>query len=433
MRQIYNLLFNIGLLFAAPYYFLRMVRRGNWAGGFGERFGRYNAPLKQALTNRDVVWLHAVSVGEVNLCVQLIRALEPLIPNYKLVVSTTTSTGMAELQRSLPSHISKIYYPIDRRKYVQRAMAVIHPEAVVLIEAEIWPNFLWALQRRNIPHFLVNARISPRSFRRYKWASSLFQPLFAGFDGVGAQSQADADRLIALGCRSESVEVIGSLKFGSAKVEERRVLDVDGLLKQLGVSKSHLIWVCGSTHAGEEIILARTYQKLKSQFPNLFLVIVPRHQERGREVGQVLDDASVRFVYRKEMTRSMQFNPGDLECLLVNTTGELRAFYERADVVFVGKSLTASGGQNPIEPAAFGKPVVFGPNMENFPQVVPQFLTSGGAVQVEDEMGLMKAMIELLNDPERRQRMGVRAREVVHANRGGIERTAELIATGLTN
>lgn len=431
MRLIYNLLFNIGLIFAAPYYFFRMVRRGNWTGGFSERFGRYSPSLKQALTNRDVVWLHAVSVGEVNLCLQLIRVLEPMLPNHKLVVSTTTSTGMAELKRTLPSHISRIFFPVDRRKYIQRAMAVIHPEAVVLVEAEIWPNFLWSLQRRNVPHFLVNARISPRSFKRYQRARSLFGPLFRGFHGVGAQSQTDADRLVALGCRAEKVQVMGSLKFESARVEERRVLDVENLLRQLGVGPGDLVWVGGSTHAGEERILAETYLQLKPEFPNLFLVLVPRHQERGREVGNDLEQLKLKFVFRKEITRTTEFAAGTLDCLLVNTTGELRHFYERADIVFVGKSLTAEGGQNPIEPAALAKPVVFGPHMQNFPQVVPQFLQNGGALQVQDQAALLSAMRDLLRSPETRQQVGEQARAVVMANRGGMERTAEMIAQGV--
>jgi 3-deoxy-D-manno-octulosonic-acid transferase len=148
MRFLYNILFNIGFALSAPWYFLKMYRRGSWQAGFGERFGLYDAKLKQSLTNRQVVWFHAVSVGEVNLCTQLIKVMEPLLPLYKIVVSTTTSTGMSLLRERLPAHITKIYYPIDRRKHIQRAIGLINPEVVVLVEAEIWPNFLWSLQRR---------------------------------------------------------------------------------------------------------------------------------------------------------------------------------------------------------------------------------------------------------------------------------------------
>src|SRR6476646_10354754 len=168
MRWIYNILFTIFFVLAAPYYFLKMWRRGHWRAGFRQRFGHYGTKIKQAVTNRHILWIHAVSVGEVNICTQLIRALEPRVPNLKIVVSTTTSTGIGELHKKLPSHVEKIYYPIDRKKCVQRALKTLHPEAVVLVEAEIWPNFLWKLRDRHIPCILVNARLSERSYRGYR-------------------------------------------------------------------------------------------------------------------------------------------------------------------------------------------------------------------------------------------------------------------------
>src|SRR3954468_19231565 len=171
---------------------MRMRRRGNWRAGFAERFGKFNVIFKQSITNRQVMWLHAVSVGEVNVCTQLIRALEPRMPNLKIVVSTTTTTGMAELKKKLPTLISKIYYPLDLRKYVSRALSAIYPEAVVLVEAEIWPNFIWRASEMNIPIFLVNARLSDKSYRNYKRFGFIFRPLFASFAGVDAQNETDA-------------------------------------------------------------------------------------------------------------------------------------------------------------------------------------------------------------------------------------------------
>jgi len=431
MRFFYNVLFNLGFLLSAPYYFYRLRRRGNWQAGFAQRFGVYEGKLKQALTNRRIIWLHAVSVGEVNLALQLVRALESRLPNHKLVVSTTTSTGMAELSRRLPAHVSRIYYPIDRRKHIQRAMGTVHPDAMVFVEAELWPNMLWGLQRRGIPHFLVNARVSDRSFRRYRLAGFLFRDLFAGFTGVGVQDEADAVRLRQLGVRPEALRVVGSLKFDSAPVTGPARLDVPAMLRQLGVPDDAPVLVGGSTHAGEEVILAETARRLRARHPRLFLVLIPRHQERGGEVGRELAAAGVKFLFRSEVTASTRRDPGELECLLVNTTGELRFFYERADLVFVGKSLTAEGGQNPIEPAALGKAVVFGPNMQNFPQIVPQFLAQGGAVQVADAAALEQCLDELLASAARREELGRRAREVVRANQGGLEKTVEMIVSAL--
>ncbi len=427
MRRLYNALFFLFFLLSAPYYFTRLLRRGRWQEGFRQRFGRYNAKLKQALTNRHVIWLHAVSVGEVNVCTQLIRALEPRAPNLKLVVSTTTSTGMAELRRKLPSHIEKIYYPIDRHAWVRRAVSVIHPEAVIFVEAEIWPNFIWRLRDMRIPAFLVNARLSDRSYRGYRRFGFLFRQLFASFEGVGAQNEADAIRLRELGCRPEAVQVVGSLKFDAAKLEERRELDVPALLAQIGVPPGAPVLLGGSTHPGEEGILADVFRSLRRRHPDLFLVLVPRHFERSRDAGSELEQRRIPFVYRSELTASSRFESGEIQCLLVNTTGELRFFYEHATVVFVGKSLAAHGGQNPIEPAAFGKAMVFGPHMENFEAIVKAFLAAAGAQQVQDAAELEGAIDVLLKDPERRQQLGARALQVVQDNRGAIDRTVDMI------
>ena len=427
MRLLYNILFTIGFVLSAPFYFLKMRRRGGWRAGFSQRFGHYDAKLKQALTNRRTLWFHAVSVGEVNLCTHLIHAIEARLPHHKIVVSTTTSTGMSELKRRLPVHISKIYYPIDRRKHVQRALGLLNPEAMIFIEAELWPNMIWGLQRRGIPYFLVNARISDRSFRGYRRAGFLFRPLFERFAGVGVQNESDAGRLRALGCRPEAVKVVGSLKFDSASTQQRTAIDVDALLRQTGVPEEALVLVGGSTHSGEESILAGIAGRLRKRFPNLFLIVVPRHQERGAEVGRELKAAGVRAIFRTELSGGRRCNPGEVDCLIVNTTGELRAFYERADVVFVGKSLTAEGGQNPIEPAAQSKPILFGPHMQNFPQIVPQFLAQNAAIQVKDAQELETSVARLLADPELRGEMGWRARGVVDKNQGGIEKTVEMI------
>jgi 3-deoxy-D-manno-octulosonic-acid transferase len=427
MRTLYNILFTIFFALASPYYFRRMRRRGNWRPGFLERFARFDSNLKQALTNRQVIWLHAVSVGEVNLCTQIIRALEQRLPNIKFVVSTTTTTGMAELRRRLPAYISKIYYPIDRRKFVRRALAVTNPEAIVLVEAEIWPNFLWRAHDLKIPVFLANARLSDRSFRGYKWFGFLFRPLFASFAGVGCQNEEDAARLRALGCRPEAVRVVGNLKFDAAKLDDRRMLDVPALLRQIGVPPDASILVGGSTHDGEEVLLADITRRLRVRFPKLFLVLVPRHFERGHDVGQQLRQRGVKFAYRNLVGSNTQLAEGEVECLLVNTTGELRFFYEHATVVFVGKSLTATGGQNPIEPAALGKAMVFGPNMDNFAEIARNFVAENGALQVQDPESLERAIAGLIADEDRRTALGRNAQRIVHQNLGAIDRTVEMI------
>jgi 3-deoxy-D-manno-octulosonic-acid transferase len=433
MRFWYNLFFTFFFALSTPYYFWKMWRRGNWQEGFQNRFGKYDSRLKQALTNRHVIWIHAVSVGEVNIATHLIRALEVRVPNVKIVVSTTTSTGMGELQKKLPNTIEKIYYPIDRQKFVSRALRTISPEAIILVEAEIWPNFLWSARSRGIPTFLVNARLSEKSFRGYRRFPFLFRRIFASFKGVGVQNEEDARRVKQLGCRPETVHVVGNLKFDAAPLAGKTHLDVAAMLRQLGVPAGAPILVGGSTHAGEEAILARICKSLRTRFPGLFLIAVPRHFERGKEAARDIEKEGMRVCYRSELTPERKYAPGEIDCLLVNTTGELRFFYEVATLIFVGKSLTSEGGQNPIEPGALGKPMVFGPNMQNFQNIVSAFLKAHGAMQVNSAAELEREVSELLSDLPRREQLGKNALMVVRKNQGSIERTVDMVVEHLKN
>ena len=431
MRFAYNILFVLFFWLSAPWYFLKMWRRGNWRAGFGQRFARYGAEIRAVLGRCPVLWLHAVSVGEVGVCLQLLRALEPRLPAFQIVVSTTTSTGMGELRRRLPPHILAIYYPADFPGVVRRALNTLRPRAIILVEAELWPNLLWQARERNIPLFLVNARLSESSFKNYGRFSFVFRPIFSKFRAVGCQQPGDAGRLIALGFPEEAVRAVGNMKFDAAQPEARPGLDVPGLLRQIGVNNNAKLLVAGSTHAGEEAVLAEMLPRLRRRFPELFLILVPRHFERAKEAGQELAVRGIPFVYRSEVTGDKSFVPGQLACLLVNSTGELKFFYEQAALVFVGKSLTAEGGQNPIEPAALGKAMVFGPNMQNFKAVANAFLSRQAAIQVRDAAGLEAAIAELLGDERRRCEMGARALEVVRQNLGATARTVELITERL--
>jgi 3-deoxy-D-manno-octulosonic-acid transferase len=432
MRFGYNILFVLFFWLSAPYYFWKMWRRGNWKEGFGQRFGRYTPEFKAALGRRPVIWFHAVSVGEVGVCWQLIRAMESQLSNYQILVSTTTSTGMAELRRLLPPHILRIYYPADFSGTVRRALQTFRPRAIILVEAELWPNFLCQTLDAQCPLFLVNARLSKTSLRNYGFFGFFFRPIFGRFCGVGCQQPDDLPRLASLGFRSDAVRLTGNLKFDAAQPGPRATLDVPALLRQIGVNEQATLLVAGSTHAGEEAILARVLLRLRPRFSNLFLVLVPRHFERTKEVMRDLESCGIKFICRTEIPPVQPIAPGALDCLLVNSTGELKFFYEQASVVFVGKSLTALGGQNPIEPAALGKAVVFGPNMQNFAAATRAFLENRAVVQVLDEAGLETALAELLANEHRRAELGARARQVVQQNLGATERTVRLILDGIS-
>ena len=432
MRFGYNIIFVLFFWLSAPYYFLKMWRRGDWRAGFGQRFARYSPEFKSALAQRPVVWMHAVSVGEVGVCWQLIRALEPHLSAFQILVSTTTSTGMAELQRLLPPHIQRMYYPADFAGGVRRAMKAVQPRAIILVEAELWPNFLSQAIAARCPLFLVNARFSKTSLRNYRLFRFFFSPIFAKFSGVGCQQPDDVPGITGLGFPAEAVHVTGNLKFDAAQSAPGATLDVPALLRQIGVGAEALLLVAGSTHAGEEAILAGILTRLRRRFPNLFLVLVPRHFERTKEVARELETRGIKFICRSDIPAGEPIAPGQLECLLVNSTGELKFFYEQATLVFVGKSLTAQGGQNPIEPAALGKAVVVGPNMQNFASTIRAFMAGQAVVRVQNEAELEQAVAELLADDRRRAELGARARMVVQQNLGATERTVRFIVGGLS-
>ena len=428
MRLLYNILFPVFFLLSAPYYFWKLVRRGSWRRGFGQRFGCHERDLKEALAGRRVLWLHAVSVGEANLCVQLIGELQPQLKDWAMVVSTTTTTGMGELEKKLPADVHCVYYPVDLAPCVAAAFRAIGPDAIVLVEAEIWPNFFWRAERQGVPISLVNARLSDRSHRGYRRFGFLFREHLAALAAVGAQNEGDAGRLREIGCRPEAVEVTGSMKFDGAAASPNRTVDVSELLSRLGANSKTPVLVGGSTHDGEEKLLAEMFPRLKEHCPGLLLVLVPRHFERAQAVGEQLRALGQRFVLRSELVGEC-----DADCLVVDSTGELMLFYEAATVVFVGKSLTARGGQNPIEPAALGKAMVFGPHMQNFRAVVRGFVESDAATQVADAEELETALTRLLMSPEKRNSQGARARAVVEANQGATRRTAEITARMLSH
>lgn len=431
MRLCYNLLFPAFFLLSAPYYFWKMWRRGGWQQGFGERFGTIEPGKLKTLPDAKVLWLHAVSVGEVNVCLQLIAALRPRLVGWKFLVSTTTSTGMGELEKKLPADVARIYYPVDFPWAVRRALDAVRPTAVVLVEAEFWPNFLWQLRARGLPVCLANARVSDKSFRGYQRGAFLFRELFGNFAAVGAQNDADAARLRELGCRADAVHVTGNAKFDAAAPSGGATLDVPALLRPLGVPDDAQLLVAGSTHAGEEVLLARMFLRLRERFPKLFLVLVPRHFERTAAVVEELRPTGLRHVLRTELAAGKTHATGTVDCLLVNTTGELRHFYRHATVVFVGKSLTATGGQNPIEPGALGKAMLFGPHMENFRPIAAEFVSSDAAGQVSDAPALEAALAQLLADSTRRAQLGANALRVVQRNQGASDRTAEMIVRTL--
>ena len=398
------------------------MRRGNWIEGFAQRFGAYGE-LRQEMKGERVLWLHAVSVGEANLAVRLVELLREEFGDWRYVVSTTTTTGMDVLRSKLPDSVRAVYYPIDWLPFVKSAFRTIDPSAIVLVEAEVWPNLFWEANRSGVPLNLVNARLSDRSFEGYSRFGFLFRPLFESLKSVGVHNEIDADRVGKLGSPREIIHVVGNMKFDGAAEAGKGGLDAGALLNQLKVPEDAPVLVAGSTFEGEETLLCALLPRWREAYPSLFLVLVPRHFERANTLMDSLKSTGLNIVRRTEM-ELVESRP---DVLLVDTKGELNAFYEVATLVFVGKSLTAQGGQNPIEPAVLGKPVIFGPFMQNFREVVKSLLEAEGAVQVVDEAGLAHKIDELMGDSTQREALGSAAKGVVEANKGATQRTAQML------
>ena len=428
VRLIYNLLFSVFFLFSAPFYFWKMWRRGGWQAGFAQRFGFYDRGVVARLrSGKPLVWMHAVSVGEVNVCVPLQRELRKKFPDHSWLVSTTTSTGMAELNHQLDADVLRIYYPIDFAPLVRRVLRLIGPSMIILVEAEIWPNLLWQAESRSIPVSLVNARLSDSSYRGYRRTGFLFRRIFGSLNSVGAQAEEDIARWVELGCRRECVSLTGNIKFDILPEGAPGRVDAKSVVRGLGIATDAKIIVGGSTHAGEERILAEVFQALKVHDQRLFLIVVPRHMERGAAVAKEIASLGLRVRRRSAIGGQSSDPTRPVDCLVVDTTGELMDFYAIADVVFVGKSLTARGGQNPLEPAKFGKPLIFGKKMGNFRAIVRQLLLERAAIMVENPAELEIELAKILNNSDSAGVLAGNARRVMAKNTGSLMRTCELL------
>ncbi|MFZ0915489.1 MAG: glycosyltransferase N-terminal domain-containing protein [Candidatus Udaeobacter sp.] len=425
IRFIYNLLWPIGLFFFLPGYFMKMVRRGGYRDKFGQRLGIYDRELRVRLSRQRSTWLHAVSVGEVNIALKLATALRALEPDLHCVLTTTTTTGFALANKNAPSWMEVMYTPLDYWPIMRRAFAVIRPVRIVLVEAEVWPNLAAEAHARRVPLVLVNARLSPRSEQRYRRFRVLVAPTFRLLDLVCVPEREDIDRWAALGVPRDRIRVTGSIKYDpDVHAESQAVAAPLWGGSSVGAPDGAVLFG-GSTHRGEEEILAAVFLRLRQQFPSLRLFIAPRHVERLREIRAQLDALGLRVVLASKAR--MDGEPNEADCVLLDTTGELQRWYDIATVVFVGKSLTAHGGQNPVEPILAGKPVVLGPHMENFGMLARTLVSRKAAIQVRDADSLERAIVELLQDSQARQRLVQNAREVLSTHKGATERAAALV------
>ena len=428
---LYNALFAIAYLVMVPSFLLRMKRRGGYRARFADRFGRYPPETAASLSALDSpIWIHAVSVGEVQVAGQLMRAMREQNPDVRFVFSTTSSTGWKTAEREVMSDDVLIYNPLDFGGCVKRALDAVKPRAVILTETEIWPNFIRALKKRGVPIYLVNARISDRSAPRYKALRWFFGEVFRCFTKIYAQSDLDAKRLTDAGADPATVQVTGSFKFDVAHRNEAKERE---LRAWIGEGE---ILLGGSTWPGEDVVMLNAYRKIRETHLGVKLVIAPRHFEKADAVEANIRAAGFDCVRRSKMAGQHVAAPPHNAVYLADTTGELMGLFGISTVAFVGKSLCEHGSQNMIEPCLCGVATVVGPYTENFRPVMSDLLAADALVQTPDaptpEARAASVEAELLrffDEPERRAAYGQRAQAAVARRCGVVGRCAdELLA-----
>jgi 3-deoxy-D-manno-octulosonic-acid transferase len=424
----YNLLLLLGLLVTAPWWVWRVARTEKYREGLRERLGRVPDHLRRSADARPAIWLHAVSVGEVLAISRLVSELDAALPEHRILISTTTATGQA-LARERFGAERVFHCPLDVPWATRAYLAAIRPKLLVLAETEFWPNLLSGCFRRGIPVAVVNARVSDRSWPRYRKLRWLWKPLLSRLSAVLAQSHTDAERLRAIGCRAERVSVAGNLKFDVRAAQEA---EATRLIRKL--TPGLRIVVAGSTVDGEDAALLDAWSRLLAADSNMVLVLAPRHPERFAAVAALLDASGVPWL-RRSAWKGQQFQPRLLhpgQVVLLDTIGELASVYSLAAVAFVGGSLVPAGGHNPLEPAQFGVPIVKGPYYANFRAIVDDLLAHGGLCIAQPEE-LTSALLQLLRDRAKAEQMGAAARRVFEEEAGATVRCIDAIRNLIEN
>jgi len=415
MYLFYSLIYLITIIFIFPFEYFKRPKdlRKRW---LREKFGLING--EHRIKNAEHLWIHAVSVGEVMAASALLKKLRERYPAKGLILSTITDTGQKVARERAPEGTAVVYLPFDIPSVLRRVLKKLKPELLLVIETELWPNLIRVFRENGTPVLLLNGRISEKSFRGYRKISFFMKKVLSHVDFFGMQGEEYSERIKSLGVNSNKVMNIGNFKFDTkppAKIPEW----TDRL-------KGPVI-TAGSTHEGEEELLASVYIELKKDFPDVNLIIAPRHPERFKAVEDMLRAKGISFIKRSAFSDQSP-EPIALKgkVILLDTVGELSAVYGISDMAIIGKSFRGHGGQNPLEPAYWGKPVVCGPHMENFP-VIEKFYKEGAAVEVREEE-LSSKLRELLLSPEKARGMGLKAQELYKENAGAVERAMEIIA-----
>ncbi len=415
LRFLYSFVF----ILALPLIMLRLIWRGSRASAYfkrwDERFGIKPAPSAE----KPLLWVHAVSVGEVEAARPLVEALQTQYPSHQILITTMTPTGSARVTSLYGDRVLHCYLPYDLPFAVRRFLKSARPELGIIMETELWPNLIHYADALEIPMVLANARLSARSAAGYQKIAKLSQRMLQQFTLIAAQSQDDRQRFVALGADKESVHAVGNLKFEitlpASLTEEAEALR--------SIWGNRPVFIAASTHEGEDEIILNASRKIRAEFPDLLLILVPRHPERFDKVAALSQRSGFKILRRSDNGMCSR----DIQVLVIDTMGELPLFYGTADIAFVGGSLVPRGGHNLLEPAALGRAVIIGPHYFNFSEISRQFLEAGAAVQIDSSESLADTVTDLLRNPQKRADMGQAGQNLIKHSQGASKRLLNLI------
>lgn len=423
MRLLIDILYCIALLLFGPKILYRRLFQNRYRGGWKQRRGH----IRRRTPDKPCIWIHAVSVGEVNATRTLVEQITRQMPEYEIVISSTTDTGRARAKALYKKDYTVFCFPFDFSWIMKRAFKRIKPSIILLMELEVWPNMASIAEEKNIPIVVINGRLSDRSFPRYQMIRGITKAMFRKVSLVLAQTDEYAERFIDLGCKPDKVIVTCSLKYDTAQTDGV-VEGANRLAEQIRLLKEPL-WVAGGTGPGEEKIILNTFAKLKKQngLGDLRLAIVPRKPERFDEVAALIDEAGFGFVRYSALKEKDTITTGKPTVILGDTMGDLKKFYALATVVFVGRTLVPMGGSDMMEPTALGKCTLFGPHTFNFKQTVKALLAGHGAIEATDEADLLDKTLQCLINPDFARRVGTQGQAVIRQNQGATQKTLTAI------
>ena len=430
----YTFLYNILLLFAAlfllPYYAYKILLTGKYRRSLGPKFGFLSEELAVGMKGTPRIWVHAVSVGEVTAAAPVVAALRERFPLASIVLSTSTETGQEMARKTVAGATAFIYFPLDIPFVIRKVLDLVKPDIFIPVETEVWPNFIRLCSERGIKIVMVNGRLSPRSFKGYKKTRFFWKRTMRHIGEIGTISETDAARFRALGAKRARVRVVGNAKYDSlaARAEPALREEASG---RLNIPPDAQVFVAGSTHEGEERVVLSVWRRLLMEHPDLLLILVPRHVERGGEVLRLLREEGLSDVITMAEIQEGKKRRAE-RIIVIDVIGELFRAYSLATVVYCGRSLVPKGGQNILEPAAWGKVVFYGPSMEDFVDEKESLETVGAGLQVAGEEGLFEGIKKLIEDPLSLRKRGDAGKAVVASNRGASGRYAEMVADALT-